>query len=154
MEPGKDCAMLRVKLLSDSAKVPTIAHPGEDLGYDLCSDVSGIVPAHGMLVLTTGVAAEYLFGSEPELKFGFIALIRSSLGRRGLVILGGTIDAGYRGELKLMLGSFSDEDIEIRAGDRVANLIPIPVVATNKIEVVPELSLALRGEKWDGSSGR
>lgn len=146
--------MLKVKLLSDSAKIPTIGHPGEDLGYDLCSDVSGIIPAHGMLILTTGIAAEYLFESETSLKFGFIAMIRSSLGKKGLVILGGTIDAGYRGELKLMLGSFADEDIEIRAGDKVANLIPIPVVATEKIEVVPELSLALRGEKWNGSTGR
>lgn len=145
---------MKVKLLSDSAKVPSIAHPGEDLGYDLCSDVSGIVPAHGMLVLTTGVAAEFLFESDPSLKFGFIAMIRSSLGKRGLVILGGTIDAGYRGELKLMLGSFAAEDIEINAGDKVANLIPIPVVATDNVKVVSELSLALRGEKWDGSSGR
>ena len=146
--------MLKVKLLSDSAKVPTLGHPGEDLGYDLCSDVSGIVPAHGKLVLTTGVAVEFLFEHEPELKFGFLAMIRSSLGKRGLVILGGTIDAGYRGELKLMLGSFADEDIEIKAGDKVANLIPVPVVATDNIEVVSDLSSSLRMEKWDGSTGR
>lgn len=146
--------MLKVKLLSDSAKVPTLGHPKEDLGYDLCSDVSGVVPAHGMAVLTTGVAVEHIFQSEPDLKCGFIAMIRSSLGMRGLVILGGTIDAGYRGEIKLMLGSFSDEDIEINAGDKVANLIPIPVIATDNIEVVSDLSLSLRGESWNGSTGR
>lgn len=146
--------MLKVKLLSDSAKIPTIAHPGEDLGYDLHTDMSGIVPAHGMLVLTTGVAVEHYFESHPDLRCGFVIMIRSSLGRRGLVILGGTIDAGYRGELKLMLGSFASEDIEIGVGDKIANLIPIPVIATDNIKVVSDLSMALRGEKWDGSSGR
>jgi dUTP pyrophosphatase len=146
--------VLKVKLLSDSAKLPTLAHPGEDLGYDLYTDRSGILPAKGMLVLTTGVAAEYTLTSEPELRFGFLVKIRSSLGMRGVVILGGVIDAGYRGEVKLMLGSFADEDIPFHAGDKIANLIPIPVVATSNIQIASDLSLSLRGEKWNGSSGR
>lgn len=145
--------MLRVRLLSDSAKVPTLAHPGEDLAYDLCTAASGVVPAHGFVTLPTGVAAEFTLDAEPTLKFGLLAKIRSSLGARGLIILGGTIDAGYRGEIRLMLGSFAGEDIHIQAGDKVANLIPIPVVAKT-VEVVSDLTPSLRGEAAFGSTGR
>src|SRR5215467_9625618 len=109
-------SMLKVKLLNDHAIAPTVAHPGEDLGYDLYSSEDGVLPAHGFKTFCTGVACEFLFETEPELKFGFIAKERSSQAKRGINILGGCIDAGYRGEIHLMLGSFANEDIEIKAG--------------------------------------
>lgn len=144
--------MLKVKLLSERAIKPTLGHPGEDLGYDLYTDYGGVVPAHGWVNLTTGVACEFTLESEPELKWGFIVKPRSSLGQQGFTILGGVIDAGYRGEIHLMVGSFRSEIYEFDPGQKIANLIPIPVVA-KKIEVVSTLSESHRGIAAFGSTG-
>jgi dUTP diphosphatase len=106
-----------------------------------------------MHIFHTGVAVEFTLEAEPELKWGFLVKERSSLARKGLFILGGVIDAGYRGELVLMLGNMGDEDYQVTAGDKIANLIPIPVAAKT-LEVVSQLSLALRGEAAFGSTGQ
>jgi dUTP pyrophosphatase len=142
--------VLKVKLLDPEAIIPTVGYPGEDLGYDLYTTTTTVIPAHGFVTLNTGIAVEFMFESEPDLKFGFIVKTRSSMGRKGLVILGGVIDAGYRGEIHLMIGSFADEDINITAGDKIANLVPIPVVA-KKVDVT-ELTLSQRGENGFGST--
>lgn len=143
--------MLRVKLLDNKAIAPTVGHPGEDLGYDLYSMEDGTVPARGHRKLRTGVAVEFTLEHEPDLKWGMLAQERSSMAERGLFIMGGVIDAGYRGEIYLMLGSLADEDIDIKAGDKIANLVPIPVVA-KKTDVVPELALSARGGAGFGST--
>lgn len=144
--------MLRVKLLTDSAKVPTIAHPGEDLGYDLYSCESGVIPSKGHTTLSTGVAVEFKLPGYEDFQFGFIAKERSSLARKGIIVMGGCIDAGYRGELHLMLGNLGEEDYELQAGEKVANLIPTMVFAKT-VSIVPDLTPSLRNENWNGSTG-
>ena len=83
------------------------------------------------------------------------ALVRdkSSLATRRLFVLAGVIDAGYRGELMVVMENLADTANEIHAGDKVANMVPYPVL-TGKVEVVEELSDSARKTSGWGSSGR
>ena len=83
------------------------------------------------------------------------ALLRdkSSLAARRLIVTAGVIDAGYRGEIKVVMENLSDQPQEIHAGDKLANLIPYPVL-TGTVEVVEELAESRRMAGGFGSSGR
>ena len=78
---------------------------------------------------------------------------RSSMAARRLVLTGGVIDAGYRGEIRVLMENFGDQPAEIRAGDKIANLIPYPVL-TSQVEVVGDLSASSRKAGGFGSSGQ
>ena len=143
--------MLRVKLLSPQAKAPTVAHPGEDLGYDIYSAVTMTIPARGHAVVSTGVAIEC--SSPSGEKMGALLRDKSSMAARRLVLTGGVIDAGYRGEIRVLMENLGDAPAEIRAGDKIANLIPYPVL-TSKVEVVEELTDSRRHAGGFGSTGR
>jgi dUTP pyrophosphatase len=145
--------MLRVKLLSDKAKLPTIAHPGEDLGYDLYSAEDVVIPPKGNVDISTGISAEFTFEQEPSIRVGFLVKEKSSYARRRLVILGGVCDAGYRGEFRVLMENLGDEPQEIHCGDKVANLVPMIVLAKS-VEETKELNPSLRGDGGFGSTGR
>jgi dUTP pyrophosphatase len=83
------------------------------------------------------------------------ALLRdkSSMASRRLVVTGGVIDAGYRGEVRVLMENLSDAPAIIRAGDKIANLIPYPVL-TGEVQVVQELTESSRKAGGFGSSGR
>jgi dUTP pyrophosphatase len=83
------------------------------------------------------------------------ALLRdkSSMASRRLVVTGGVIDAGYRGEVRVLMENLGDAPATIRAGDKIANLIPYPVL-TGEVRVVEELSESSRKAAGFGSSGR
>ena len=83
------------------------------------------------------------------------ALLRdkSSMAARRLVLTGGVIDAGYRGEIKVLMENLSDLPATIRAGDKIANLIPYPVM-TGEVKVVDDLNESSRKAGGFGSSGR
>ena len=133
--------MLSVKLLSASAKAPTVAHPGEDLGYDIYSAE----------IVSTGVAIECTSpAGEP---MGALLRDKSSMAARRLALTGGVIDAGYRGEIKVLMENLSDLPATIRAGDKIANLIPYPVL-TGEVRVVDDLNESSRKAGGFGSSGR
>jgi dUTP pyrophosphatase len=143
--------MLRVKLLTASAKAPTIAHPGEDLGYDLYASEAVVIPPRGGAVVSTGVAIELTSASgEP---MGALVRDKSSLASRRLTCTAGVIDAGYRGEVRVLMENLGDAPAEIHAGDKLANLIPYPVLTT-PVEVVEDLATSRRGDGGFGSSGR
>lgn len=146
---------MRVKLLDPRAKTPTVAHPGSDLGYDLyaLNDVHMIrnVPAK----IKTGIAIEFNSG------WGGIIKDRSSMALNGFSVLGGVIDGGYRGEIIVIMavnhinhpvnGIFIPE---IKAGQKIAQLILHPANTIFPMEVVEELGQTDRGENGFGSSGR
>jgi len=143
--------MLRAKLLTPSAKAPTIAHPGEDLGYDLYASEAVTIPPRGAAVVSTGVAIELTSASgEP---MGALVRDKSSLASRRMTCTGGVIDAGYRGEVRVLMENLGEAPAEIHAGDKLANLIPYPVLTT-PVEVVEDLALSRRGDGGFGSSGR
>lgn len=143
--------MLRVKLLNPSAKAPTVAHPGEDLGYDVYAAFMIIVPPRSHSVVPTGIAIECTSPAGDPM--GALLRDKSSMAARRLVLTGGVIDAGYRGEIKVLMENLSDSPQVINAGDKIANLIPYPVL-TGKVKVVEELAASSRKAGGFGSSGR
>jgi dUTP pyrophosphatase len=143
--------VLNVKLLTASAKAPTVAHPGEDLGYDLYASETLTIPARGHAVVPTGIAIECT--SSTGQKMGALLRDKSSMASRRLALTGGVIDAGYRGEVRVLLENLGDSEATIRAGDKIANLIPYPVL-TGEVRVVEDLSESSRKGGGFGSSGR
>jgi dUTP pyrophosphatase len=143
--------MLRVKLLNPSAKAPTVAHPGEDLGYDIYACFMMIVAPRSHAIIPTGIAIECTSpAGEP---MGALLRDKSSMAARRLVLTGGVIDAGYRGEIKVLMENLSDTPQVINAGDKIANLIPYPVL-TGEVHVVEELTESKRRAGGFGSSGK
>ena len=141
---------LRVIKLKENAVIPTRAHPG-DAGLDLYStEIAHLGPGERWSV-GTGIALEI-----PEGHAGLV-LPRSGLAREhgiALVNAPGLIDAGYRGEVRvLLLNTDPAETVRIEAGARIAQLVVTPVAIAAPVEVT-ELSDSARGEGGFGSSGR
>jgi len=144
--------MLRVKRLEESARLPVVAHPGEDLGYDLFS-IEGIELAPRATVrVRTGIAVE---ARDPKTgaPLGLLVRDRSSMAARGIATTGGVIDAGYRGEILVLMTNLGDAAVELKAGEKIAQMIPVPVL-TGDVEEVGNLEESARAEKGFGSSGR
>jgi dUTP pyrophosphatase len=137
--------MLKVKRLSPEALLPTVAHPGEDIGYDLYASEDITIPARGSTGVHTGIAIEFV----PQA--GGIVKTRSGLAKKRLMCNAGVIDAGYRGEVIVLMENLGDEPYSIRKGDKIAQLLEHPFLAANVVE--DELTEAARGAKAFGSSG-
>jgi dUTP pyrophosphatase len=137
--------MLKVKKLSPDAVLPSVAHPAEDIGYDLYSAEDVTVPAHGAAGVHTGIAIEFVPVA------GGIVKTRSGMAKKRLMCNAGVIDAGYRGEVIILMENLSDEAYCIRKGDKIAQLLEHPFLAGEVVE--GELAEAVRGAKGFGSSG-
>ena len=142
--------MLRtIDVLLTGTTVPAYAHPG-DAGADLCAAES--------LVLAPGERATVGTGTAIALPDGYAAFVvpRSGLAaRHGITIVNapGTVDAGYRGEIRVtLLNTDAREPFAIDAGDRIAQLIVWPV-ARARFVPVEELPGSHRGERGFGSTG-
>src|SRR6201994_4925750 len=98
--------MLKVKLLTAAAKAPTVAHPGEDLGYDIFAAETVTFAPRGHAIVPTGIAVEC--SSPAGEPMGALLRDKSSMAARRLVLTGGVIDAGYRGEIKVLMENLSD----------------------------------------------
>ena len=143
---GHTSFALRVVLLDPRAVVPARGSPGA-AGYDLSSLDGGVVPARGRLCVPTGLGI-----AVPQGTYGRIAP-RSGLAAKHSIHVGaGVVDEDYRGEVKVLLFNLSDVDFEIKAGDRVAQLV-LERVATPDVEVVVSLEDTERGEGGFGSTG-
>lgn len=134
--------------LESGALPPAYAKPG-DAGADLSAthDVT-LAPGERSLV-RTGVALAI-----PD---GFVGLVnpRSGLAARhgiSMVNAPGTIDSGYRGEILVNLVNLGTEPVSLYAGDRIAQLLIMPVVQADFV-VVDSLPESVRGETGHGSSG-
>jgi dUTP pyrophosphatase len=142
---------LSVQLLRPEAKAPTIAHPGEDLGYDVFASETVRFAPWGAVVVPTGIAIAISDANGNPM--GALLRDKSSLASRRLIVTAGVIDAGYRGEIKVVMENLSDQPQEIRAGEKLANLIPYPVL-TGEVAVVDELPESSRMAGGFGSSGK
>jgi dUTP pyrophosphatase len=135
--------------LDPGLPLPSYAHPG-DAGADLVTAVDVSLRPGERALVPTGIAM-----AVPE---GYVALVhpRSGLAaRHGLSIVNtpGTIDAGYRGEVKvLLINHDAAETIELRRGDRVAQLVfqRVEEAAFAEVEVLPA---SVRGVGGYGSTG-
>jgi dUTP pyrophosphatase len=143
--------MLRVRLLEEGARLPVVAHPGEDLGYDVFGLVATALAPRATVRVRTGIAVE---ARHPETgaPLGLLVRDRSSMASRGVATTGGVIDAGYRGEILILMTNLSDSAIELKAGEKIAQMIPAPVL-TGLIQEVESLEESARAEKGFGSSG-
>ncbi|HVP01410.1 MAG TPA: dUTP diphosphatase [Solirubrobacteraceae bacterium] len=141
---------LAVRRLDPRAVLPSRAHPG-DAGLDLRA-LEGATLAPGVRVtVRTGLAIELPAGHAG------LVLPRSGLAARhgiALVNAPGLIDEGYRGELRiLLLNTDREAAFEIEPGDRIAQLVVVPVASPDLVEV-DELSAHSRGDGGFGSTGR
>src|ERR1700756_643964 len=144
--------MLRVKLLEEGARMPVVAHPGEDLGYDLFA-LDGVVLGPRVTVrVRTGIAVEAR-NSETGAPLGLLVRDRSSMAARGVATTGGVIDAGYRGGIIVLMANLGDLAVELKAGEKIAQMIPVPVLTGDVVEV-EDLEESARAGKGFGSSGR
>ena len=145
---SEDLAIEVVRLDAD-LPLPSYAHPG-DAGADLLTTVDVTLAPGERAMVPTGVAI--------ALPVGYVALVhpRSGLAaRHGLSIVNapGTVDAGYRGEIKVMLINHDPgEPIELRRGDRIAQLVVQRVERARFVEV-GELPDSSRGSGGYGSTG-
>ena len=146
MHPDLDVSVVR---LDPELPLPAYAHPG-DAGADLLTTVDVTLAPGERAMVPTGVALAL-----PE---GYVALVhpRSGLAaRHGLSIVNtpGTIDAGYRGEIKVMLINHDPATpIELRRGDRIAQLVVQRFERARFVEVA-ELPDSVRGDGGYGSTG-
>ena len=141
---------LRVEKLKDEARVPARAHEG-DAGVDLYACEAAHLGPGERWSVGTGVAVEI-----PEGHAGLV-LPRSGLARDSgisLVNSPGLIDAGYRGEVRvLLLNTDPAETFRVAPGDRIAQLVITPIALADPVEV-DSLSETARGDGGFGSSGR
>lgn len=149
LAPGAPTLQVQLKMLDPELEAPSYAHPG-DAGADLRAREDVVLLPGERKLVPTGVAIAL-----PE---GFVALIhpRSGLAtKHGLTIVNapGTVDAGYRGEISVtLLNTDSSEPIELRRGDRIAQMV-IQRVEYAQFIPVGELSGSVRGTGGFGSTG-
>ncbi len=142
-----DRVKIKVKRLKDNAVLPRYVREG-DAAMDLVSTEDYVVEPGKRVLVSTGIAM-----SLPE---GYLSYIwgRSGLAlKKGIAVLGGVIECTYRGEYGVIVLNTGDEDFEIKAGDRIAQVVIQPVV-TAEVEEVDELGESVRGDGAWGSSGR
>jgi dUTP pyrophosphatase len=141
---------LKVKLLRPGARLPVRATPGAS-GLDLyaCIEGAGYVDLGADVTLVpTGIAAEIPEGYDLQVR------PRSGLSRNGVLVVLGTIDADYRGEILVSMYTFgSRTSYRVNHGDRIAQLVASRL-AKVEIEVVEALSESSRDTGGHGSTGR
>jgi len=142
--------MLKVKKLNEDAVLPTIAHIGEDMCYDLYSCEDVFLEYGKPTPVRCGIAAQY---KSPFGTFGLIVKDRSSMAKKGIFTTAGVIDAGYTGEMIVFLTDQINRGMPylINKGNKVAQMYPQKIYADG-VEEVENLE-GERGENGFGSSG-
>jgi dUTP pyrophosphatase len=142
--------ILRFRRLSEAARPPAQAHEG-DAGYDLHAAEAATLGPGERASVGTGIAVAI-----PEGHAGLV-LPRSGLAARhgiALVNAPGLIDAGYRGELRvLLLNTDRERPFEVEVGDRIAQFVLVKIEAP-RLEESDGLDVTTRGAGGFGSSGR
>lgn len=138
--------VLKFKLLDPIAVIPSYAHI-DDAGFGIYSIEEKVLKPMEYYAVATGISSEI-----PEDYFVSIR-DRSSMAIKGLHIMGGVIDSGYRGEWKIIMINLSGEDYKIEIGDKIAQGI-LQNARQPVIELAEDLPDSSRGEKGFGSTGR
>ncbi len=148
---------MKVQLLRAHAIPPLCAHPSEDLGYDIFAAEDAVLWPLTPTQVYTGIAVELRYR-------GFLLRDRSSMAKQGVIITGGVIDAGYRGEIIVLmtyivqpappLSTFSSPAlVKIYRGSKIAQMIPVRPDTYEKVQTVKSLSETARGAAGFGSTG-
>jgi len=134
-----------VKKIKPEAKIPVLNHPG-DAGLDLFSCQA--------ITIGPGATAAVPTGLQMAIPFGYAGLIwdKSGLALQGIHHLAGVVDAGYRGEVKVVLTNLGKKPLAISCGMKIAQLLIQPVEKPELVEVT-SLDETERGEGGFGSTG-
>ena len=133
--------------LDKNAIMPTRAHQ-TDAGLDLYTPVSVNVMPNCSVVIDTGVHVEL-----PEGTVGMIKS-KSGLNVKHSITSEGVIDEGYTGSIVVKLYNHGKDAVSFLAGDKISQLVILPVVIPETIELVSELGDTDRGDNGFGSTGR
>jgi dUTP pyrophosphatase len=153
--------ILMVKKLHEDAIVPQKERECDE-GYDIFSIEEKLIMPGKHVMVSTGISAwacevtdVFVNGFREELfenKYWIQIEGRSGLASKGIFPIGGIVDSGYRGEIKVMLVNTGVSDFKIEKGDKIAQLI-IREHMNFVVEEVDELPDGERGDKGFGSSG-
>lgn len=137
---------LKVKRIHEAAKIPRYGHKG-DAGLDLFSSTDCVLAGGEVKAIATGIQVEI-----PE---GYVGLVwdKSGISLNAVHRLAGVIDAGYRGEIKVVMANLGDKDFSVEQGMKIAQLLIQPIIEVNVIDV-DELKESSRGENGFGSTGK
>lgn len=138
--------LIKVEKINQEAKLPSKANEN-DAGFDLYSTKYYSIPPYGQDLIQTGIKI--------ELPKNYVGLIwdKSGLASMGITTMGGVIDSGYRGEIKVLIKNLSEDIFNIVPGQKISQLI---------IQEAPQFKIiedsinteSTRGEKGFGSSGK
>lgn len=137
---------LKWKKLDERAKAPTKGHPG-DAGIDFYALETVVFPSGGQMRVRTGIAVEI-----PEGHVGLVWDKSSVSFNMGLKVMGGVIDAGFRGEFVASLVNTSDQEQTIEAGQKFTQMI-IQKFEDCELVEIDVLSDTARGMGREGSTG-
>lgn len=137
-----------VDIVADKRHMPTRQHQ-DDVGYDCYANID--VP----VVIQPGTCRLIPLGFSIAVPVGYTADVRprSGLTSRGIVGMYGTIDPGYRGEVKANVFNLSDKPFIVHPHDRIAQMVILPVADTT-LQQVDELDETERGDGGFGSTGK
>lgn len=141
--------IIKLKRLADEAIIPNYAHAG-DAGADIYSLETCTLEPLQRKAIATGISVEIPPGFEIQVR------PKSGLAlKHGITVLNtpGTIDAGYRGEIKVILINLGSESYVIEKGQKIAQLVTASVARMDFVEITEDLSSSLRGEGGFGSTG-
>ena len=143
---------IRVKKLHPAAQLPTYAHAGDfgDLAADLYAAEHVTLAPTGQPGSTQPIPTGIALGFPST--HGALVEDRSGLAVRGITTLAGVIDPGYRGEIKVVLTNLNPHPIDIRPGDRIAQLRIVQRI-TAQFEEVADLDTTHRNDRGFGSTG-
>jgi dUTP pyrophosphatase len=145
-----DVPELPVRRLRPDLPLPAYAHPG-DAGADLCAAEEVVLPPGGRATVGTGLAV-----AVPDGHAAFVHPRSGLAARHGITVVNapGTVDAGYRGEVRVvLLNTDRHQPFTVRRGDRIAQLVVQPVTRVRFLDV-QELPPTPRGKGGFGSTGR
>lgn len=140
---------LKIKLLKEDAKLPQYAHD-DDAGMDLFSTEDKIINPGERVLISTGISIELPKNTEAQIR------PRSGLAlKNGITLLNtpGTIDAGYRGEIGIILINHGEKRFQVEKGMKIAQMVIKPILKVN-IEKANTLSESHRGKGGFGSTGK
>ncbi|MBR8830437.1 MAG: Deoxyuridine 5'-triphosphate nucleotidohydrolase [Chroococcopsis gigantea SAG 12.99] len=140
--------VVKIKRLHPDTQIPRYEHYG-DSGADLVSVISTVIAPREWRGIPTGIAAEVPPGYELQVR------PRSGLAlKQGITVLNtpGTIDAGYRGEIVVILLNLNSEPFSIVKGQKIAQLVVAPVIF-GQFQEVEELTPSTRNQGGFGSTG-
>lgn len=130
---------------------PWVKEPrDEDAGYDVRVKGNFVIPAYGQARMPTGIKSAFLPNYVAEIKD------RSSMAVKGLSVIGGVVDSGYRGEWSVILVNHTGSEIDINFGDKIAQVVFVNISKPHiyYVDKVSDMAPSVRGDRGFGSTGK